>query len=186
MKANCKICKVKFEQKKFNVRYCLQTDECIEAYVKWQKTEREKANKRKWQTEKKELKEGLLTKKDYLNILQKIFNTYIRKRDEGKPCVSCDKFLKPNDVNASHFFSVGSYPNLRFNEFNVHSSCIECNMHKGGNLIEYDLRLPNRIGIENYNKLKEDRNKPLNLTIAEVKELIKVYRDKVKQLKKEL
>ena len=54
MKANCKICKVKFEQKKFNVRYCLQTDECIEAYVKWQKTEREKANKRKWQTEKKE------------------------------------------------------------------------------------------------------------------------------------
>ena len=135
-----------------------------------------------WQKEKKVLKEKLMTKSDYLNICQKVFNTYIRKRDKGKPCVSCDKFLKENDVNASHYFSVGSSPNLRFNEDNVHSSCIKCNKELHGNTIEYTLRLPNRIGIERYNQLLNDRNKPALLTIEDIKELIAIYRVKTKEL----
>jgi hypothetical protein len=135
-----------------------------------------------WQKEKKVLKEKLMTKSDYLNICQKVFNTYIRTRDKGKPCVSCDKFLKENDVNASHFFSVGSSPNLRFNEDNVHSSCIKCNKELHGNIIEYALRLPKRIGIERYNQLVNDRNKPALLTIEDIKELIAIYRVKTKEL----
>jgi hypothetical protein len=135
-----------------------------------------------WQKEKKVLKEKLMTKSDYLNICQKVFNTYIRTRDKGKPCVSCDKFLKENDVNASHFFSVGSSPNLRFNEDNVHSSCIKCNKELHGNIIEYALRLPKRIGIERYNQLVKDRNKPALLTIEDIKELIAIYRVKTKEL----
>ena len=135
-----------------------------------------------WQKEKKVLKEKLMTKSDYLNICQKVFNTYIRTRDKGKPCVSCDKFLKENDVNASHYFSVGSSPNLRFNEDNVHSSCIKCNKELHGNTIEYTLRLPNRIGIERYNQLLNDRNKPALLTIEDIKELIAIYRVKTKEL----
>jgi hypothetical protein len=135
-----------------------------------------------WQKEKKVLKEKLMTKSDYLNICQKVFNTYIRTRDKGKPCVSCDKFLKENDVNASHFFSVGSSPNLRFNEDNVHSSCIKCNKELHGNIIEYALRLPKRIGIEKYNQLVNDRNKPALLTIEDIKELIAIYRVKTKEL----
>jgi hypothetical protein len=123
-----------------------------------------------------------MTKSDYLNICQKVFNTYIRTRDKGKPCVSCDKFLKENDVNASHFFSVGSSPNLRFNEDNVHSSCIKCNKELHGNIIEYALRLPKRIGIERYNQLVNDRNKPALLTIEDIKELIAIYRVKTKEL----
>jgi hypothetical protein len=136
-----------------------------------------------WQKEKKVLKEKLMTKSDYLNICQKVFNTYIRTRDKGKPCVSCDKFLKENDVNASHYFSVGSSPNLRFNEDNCHSSCIKCNKELHGNIAEYTIRLPKRIGIENYNKLLEDRNKPSKLSIEDVKELILIYRQKTKELK---
>jgi hypothetical protein len=135
-----------------------------------------------WQKEKKVLKKKLMTKSDYLNICQKVFNTYIRTRDKGKPCVSCDKFLKENDVNASHYFSVGSSPNLRFNEDNVHSSCIKCNKELHGNTIEYTLRLPNRIGIERYNQLLNDRNKPALLTIEDIKELIAIYRVKTKEL----
>jgi hypothetical protein len=135
-----------------------------------------------WQKEKKVLKEKLMTKSDYLNICQKVFNTYIRTRDKGKPCVSCDKFLKENDVNASHYFSVGSSPNLRFNEDNCHSSCIKCNKELHGNTIEYTLRLPNRIGIERYNQLLNDRNKPALLTIEDIKELIAIYRVKTKEL----
>ena len=131
----------------------------------------------------KETKESLMTKSDYLNLAQKVFNTYIRHRDKGKPCISCDKFLKENDVNASHYFSVGSSPNLRFNEDNVHSSCIKCNKELHGNIAEYAIRLPLRIGKERFEQLQQDRNKPALYTIDDIKELIKKYRILTKKLK---
>jgi hypothetical protein len=170
----CVSCKDKFTPQN-NTQICC-SPKCAINYMK-----SKKAND--WQKEKKVLKEKLMTKSDYLNICQKVFNTYIRTRDKGKPCVSCDKFLKENDVNASHYFSVGSSPNLRFNEDNCHSSCIKCNKELHGNIAEYTIRLPKRIGIENYNKLLEDRNKPSKLSIEDVKELILIYRQKTKELK---
>jgi hypothetical protein len=170
----CLVCKDKFTPKNNTQIVC--SPSCAVEYMKNQ-------NAKNWKQEKKEIKIKLMSKSDYLNILQKVFNTYIRQRDKGKDCVSCDKKLIGNDVNASHFFSVGAYPNLRFNEDNVHSSCISCNQHKHGNQKEYDLRLPNRIGIERYNKLLEDRNKPLKINIDEIKELIYIYKQKTKELK---
>ena len=170
----CKVCKDKFIPLRPLQMVCSPL--CGIEYTKQQKA-------KQWQKEKKVIKEKLMTKKDYLNILQKVFNTYIRIRDKGKPCISCDKFLKPNDINAGHFYSVGAYANLRFNELNVHNQCIECNLYKHGNVLEYSLRLPNRIGIDNYNLLQENRNTPLKIDIEEVKELIKIYKEKTKQLK---
>jgi hypothetical protein len=97
-----------------------------------------------WQKEKKVLKEKLMTKSDYLNICQKVFNTYIRTRDKDKNCISCNKKLV-GKYDAGHFFSVGAYPNLRFNENNVFGQCVHCNRDKHGNVKEYDLRLQNRM-----------------------------------------
>ena len=128
----------------------------------------------------KELKKGLLTHSDYLNALQIVFNKYIRLRDAGKPCVSCG--CKVTEGHASHLFSVGAYPNLRFNEFNVNLSCIECNLHKHGNTHEYMLRLPERIGMANFNKLLEQRNEPNKPSIPEIKILIEKYKKLCKQL----
>ena len=170
----CLVCKDKFTPKNSTQIVC--NPACAVEYMKNKKI-------KDWQKEKKEIKVKLMSKSDYLNILQKVFNTYIRMRDKDKNCISCDKKLVGNNVNASHFFSVGAYPNLRFNEDNVHSSCISCNQHKHGNQKEYDLRLPNRIGIESYNKLLQDRNKPLKISIDEVKELIEIYKQKTKELK---
>jgi hypothetical protein len=170
----CLVCKDKFTPKNSTQIVC--NPACAVEYMKNKKI-------KDWKKEKKEIKVKLMSKSDYLNILQKVFNTYIRMRDKDKNCISCDKKLVGNNVNASHFFSVGAYPNLRFNEDNVHSSCISCNQHKHGNQKEYDLRLPNRIGIESYNKLLQDRNKPLKISIDEVKELIEIYKQKTKELK---
>jgi hypothetical protein len=142
-----------------------------------------KQRSKEWNKQKKVIKQSLETKSEVLKTAQIIFNTYIRLRDKGKPCISCDKPYREKDINASHFYSVGAYPNLRFNEDNVHNSCIRCNKDLHGNINEYTLRLPNRIGIERYNKLVEDRNKPLKLSIDEVKELILIYRQKIKELK---
>ena len=134
-----------------------------------------------WQKEKKVLKEKLMTKSDYLNICQKVFNTYIRTRDKQKNCVSCDKKLV-GKYDAGHFFSVGAYPNLRFNENNVFGQCVHCNRDKHGNVKEYDLRLQNILSKEDYNQLLNDRNKPALLGIEDVKELIAIYRVKTKEL----
>lgn len=174
----CKSCKKDFERKRINQIVC-----SYECSISYSKELNEKKKAKQWQKEKKEIKEKLMSKSDYLNLAQKIFNTYIRLRDKNKPCISCGKPYKENDINASHFFSVGAYPNLRFNEDNVHNSCIRCNKELHGNINEYTLRLPNRIGIERYNLLLESRNNPLKLSIDEVKDLINKYREKIKQHK---
>jgi hypothetical protein len=134
-----------------------------------------------WQKEKKVLKEKLMTKSDYLNICQKVFNTYIRTRDKDKNCISCNKKLV-GKYDAGHFFSVGAYPNLRFNENNVFGQCVHCNRDKHGNVKEYDLKLQNILSTEDYNQLLNDRNKPALLSIDDVKELITIYRIKTKEL----
>jgi hypothetical protein len=170
----CLVCKDKFTPKN-NTQICC-SGSCALEYIKKQRS-------KEWREQKKVIKQSLETKSDVLKAAQIVFNTYIRLRDKDKNCVSCDKKLVGNDVNASHFFSVGAYPNLRFNEDNVHNSCISCNQHKHGNQKEYDLRLPNRIGVERYNKLLEDRNKPLKMSLDEVKELIYIYKEKIKELK---
>jgi hypothetical protein len=170
----CLVCKDKFTPKNNTQIVC--SPACSLEYLKKQRS-------KEWKEQKKVIKQSLETKSDVLKAAQIVFNTYIRLRDKDKNCVSCDKKLVGNDVNASHFFSVGAYPNLRFNEDNVHNSCISCNQHKHGNQKEYDLRLPNRIGVERYNKLLEDRNKPLKMSLDEVKELIYIYKQKIKELK---
>ena len=165
----CKVC-----QKEYNPRTSLQTVCSFECSVKLAKIKGA-------QKEKAEKKKELLTLSDYLKLAQKVFNQFINLRDKGKPCVSCG--CKVEAPNASHFFSVGSSPELRFNELNVHTSCIHCNLHKHGNIAEYSIRLPNRIGQENYDLLISLRNKPRHYTIPELIELIAVYKQKIKELK---
>lgn len=144
----------------------------------------QKQNAKAWQKEKKIRKEKLKTHKDYLNDLQKVFNEFIRFRDKGKPCVSCGCRVEGNG-HASHFFSVGSNPNVRFNEDNVHVSCVECNLHRHGNLAEYSLRLPRRIGRERFDMLVvKAKQSLLKLSIPEIKEKNEYYRGKIREMKK--
>ncbi len=124
------------------------------------------------------------TKGDHLKELQTIFNSFIRKRDEGKLCISCLK-LMTGKIDAGHFYSVGAYPNLRFNEDNVHAQCNHCNTHNHGNIAEYSINLPYRIGAASYEALGGQRREPLKLSIPEIIDLKQVYRDKIKELLKE-
>ncbi len=78
------------------------------------------------------------------------FRAWIRRRDEGQQCISCESY---NTTDASHYYSAGHYPVLEFEEDNVHSSCASCNRFKHGNLIEYRKKLLKRIGEERLEKL---------------------------------
>lgn len=78
------------------------------------------------------------------------FNQFIRMRDKGKGCVSCDS--RDTD-HASHFYSAGKYPPLKYDEKNVHASCVQCNYFLHGNLIEYRKRIIQRISKEDLSVL---------------------------------
>lgn len=168
----CKICLLDFEPSKPLQVTC--SYKCALDYARGKMAKKVKV-------ENKEKKERLKTKGQHLKELQIIFNRFIRVRDKGKNCISCG--LKINGTpHASHFMSVGSHPSLRFNEYNVHSSCSQCNLHLHGNLVEYSLRLPERIGDEAYNQLISCRGDKLHLSIPEIEELKKIYRLKIKEL----
>lgn len=133
----------------------------------------------------KEVKKGLLTHKDYLKALQVVFNTFIRVRDSDLPCISCGT-TKPVKYDAGHFYSVGGYPNVRFDEDNVHKQCSNyCNVHLSGNIHEYTLQLPKRIGGVRFEALKERAHQYNGkLSIPEIEDKIKYYRNLIKIMKK--
>lgn len=76
---------------------------------------------------------------------QDVFNAWIRKRDDGKPCISCGKYTT---LQAGHFYSAGHHNNLRFHENNCAGQCVRCNYHLHGNLTSYREGLIKRIGLE--------------------------------------
>jgi hypothetical protein len=107
------------------MKYCLK-DECVRV---WVESEKDKV----WKKTKAKAKLDLMTLSDYLKLTQQVFNKWINLRDKGLPCISCDKPITGR-VNASHFWNANNHYNVRFNEDNVHSSCITCNPFLSGNL----------------------------------------------------
>lgn len=172
--ARCKHCKSTFTPKHFNQKNCMVTDECVGAFL----SDLTKANDKRWAKEKKVRKEALKTRPEWLKDLQDVFNSYIRERDKDKPCISCGTFT--GKMNAGHYKSVGGSPELRFNELNVHKQCEYCNTHLSANLIEYRIGLVKRIGVEQVEFLERKDHAPLKLTVDEIKEQIKVYKEKIK------
>lgn len=83
---------------------------------------------------------------------QKVFNAFIRLRDEGKRCISCNG--RDSTMQAGHYFSAGKYNILRFNEDNCHLQCVECNCYKEGNLEAYKENLIKKIGEERFAALE--------------------------------
>jgi hypothetical protein len=81
-----------------------------------------------------------------LKKAQMAFNAFIRARDADCGCISC---TSGKVEQASHFYSAGQFSALRFNESNVHGSCLKCNYFLSGNLGEYRARLEKKIGKQN-------------------------------------
>ena len=186
MKYRCRYCREKFDRHELvsaNPQVCYDNECRLAWFEEYKKPLLKKANRKAKQErarKTKEKKEALKTHGEWLKDLQKVFNAYIRKRDEADPCISCGKFAEYYD--ASHYWSVGGYPALRFNELNVHKSCITCNQHLHGNIAEYTPRLIAKIGQAEFDKLKSERNNEKKLTITEIKDLIEHYKTKTKRL----
>ena len=75
--------------------------------------------------------------------VQLIFNQFIRLRDKGQKCISCNS---KKIAHAGHYKSAGKYSGTRFDETNVNGQCIECNNIKSGNEVPYREGLIKKFG----------------------------------------
>ena len=147
----CRNCKETFEPVNKIQPYCFQ---CTILKAK------EKVNKqyeKEWRQRKGKLKENTKTVSDYRNEARYWFQRYIRLRDVGKKCISCNYLLTDiKTFDAGHYYSASGYPQLLFNEYNVNGQCkMKCNNMMSGNLIEYRKGLIKRHGVEVLEQLDE-------------------------------
>lgn len=173
----CAVCGGEFVPYRSTQKVCSTT--CA---ISLGKSNVQKQNAKAWRKEKKIRKEKLKTQSDWQQDLQKVFNEFIRLSQKGNTCISCSN---PNPTDAGHYRSVGAHPELRFEEKNVNLQCRKCNGYWGGNLIEYRKGLLNKYGVEVV-KWLEGPHEPVKLSIPEIKEKIEYYREKIREMKKDI
>jgi len=177
----CRICKGIFSAKNSTQVVCCM--QCAIKLADQKKQNQIRQDQKKWNAEKKIIKEKLLTPSDRRNNLQKIFNEWIRLRDKDFPCISCGRDMKGKKAHAGHFYSVGRFPELRFDPDNCHVQCEWCNVFLHGNGALYRLNLVDRIGKKRLDLLDQRAGVPKNLMTHEISELMEYYKLRVKEEK---
>jgi hypothetical protein len=155
------------------MKYCTEV-KCLKVFS-------EEIKEKTWKQKKTKMQNDLKTTQDWLKEAQTIFNKFIRLRDVGLVCISCN--LPPKKKNAGHYYSQGGHSNVRFDEDNVHLQCEACNTHLSGNLLNYQIGIEKRIGAEKLIELQGRAHLEKRWTVEEIKEIIKKYKDLVRDIK---
>ncbi|MCJ8207713.1 recombination protein NinG [Pseudomonas sp. RGM2987] len=149
------------------------------------RAKQEKQRKSFAQRERRDIKvrkEKLKSRAQHMRETQVAFNTWIRLRDAGLPCVSCGRH-HDGQYHAGHYRTVAASPELRFEPLNVHKQCAPCNNHKSGDIVNYRIELVKRIGAEAVEWL-EGPHEPKKYTVEQLKAMTAEYRAKTKELKR--
>lgn len=143
--------------------------------------------KKEWNKQKKAIKGKLKTLSELEKEAKKEFQSWIRKRDQRKPCVSCGCRLNKTNTHASHYFAAGQYSGYMFDERNCHSSCVQCNTFLHGNLLNYRKGLIERYGQIYVDELEFGAHEKRNYkyTREELIEIKNKYREKIKMSERE-
>lgn len=137
----------------------------------------------------RKIRSKFLSKQSKLEIpklkrkLTKLFNAFIRKRDERLQsgiCISCNK----RGNQAGHYLptSLCPHPSMVFNEKNVNLQCSHCNRWLHGNQHDYAIRLNKKYGYDVVSELEMQRkfkSEPWGKFQYEV--MIKHYEQKLKE-----
>lgn len=139
-------------------------------------------------------KESLKSRSQLTKDAQVEFNAFIRERDINEPCISCGAWPDASEWtvggvwDCGHYLSVGSHPELRFNEDNAHKQCKRCNGGAGRFAArnrtvsqQYRVNLILKIGIERVEAL-EGPHEPAKYTADELREIRSIYKEKLKAL----
>lgn len=119
---------------------------------------------------------------------QTSFNAYVRIRDLGKiACISCGIPIGTGAIggnaDCSHFRSIASAPQLRYNLRNAHISCKHCNQWLSGNYAGYRKTLLSRYGQEYVDSLENDQ-KVAKFNAEYLTRIKKIFRKKTRIYKK--
>ena len=121
-----------------------------------------------------------------LTLTKTVVHEMVRLRDKGKPCVSCDAEWEES-FQACHCYPT-RYRSIRFHFHNVNGGCCNCNLFLDGNETEYLIKLPNRIGQDNFDSLKKlaelDGKFNKHWTKTELSNIRKEARNMIKELNK--
>lgn len=161
-------CRKEFQQYNSLQKYC------VECAIK----------KGKEKVAKKQRKEQREFRDDDIRTLKKRARYYchkfIRLRDKDEPCISCGKIFKHGETtHASHYMSDGNNSRTRYDERNIHKSCVKCNAYQSGNLANYRIRLIEKIGIDDVLDL-ERKDEIKKWKKEDLKEIIENYKEKIK------
>lgn len=182
----CKVCKNPYTKRSPWQVICGDVS-CTLAIAGKSKVKRERLDR----AETKKKLADMAKKPELVAKAQKAFNEYIRARDYGLNCISCDRPIAWGSTkstggvcDAGHWLSIGARVNLRFNEDNCHAQCKHCNKQLSGNAANYRIGLVEKIGIDRVEILERD-HVLRKYTREGLIELGKQYRDLTKQLTKE-
>lgn len=103
----------------------------------------------------------------------KLFSIFIRNRDTS--CFTCDATLPYERRQAGHWISrtVGA---TRYDDRNVNTQCVRCNIWKYGNGAEYADRIVKRYGQSVFDELiRKSHDKSFQMTLEFLEEIINKY-----------
>jgi hypothetical protein len=124
-------------------------------------------------------RESLKSRSKWMAEAQAAFNAWVRAADEDGGCISCG--ATSGKMNAGHYRSVGSCPELRFERRNVHKQCERCNTYLHGNLLGYRAGLWARISDAELAWL-EGPHPPKHYSIDDLKVIKALYKQKLKDI----
>lgn len=120
--------------------------------------------------------------------LDRIFSEFIRLRDSDNDgycrCISCNGIHHWKNMDAGHYVN-RSIMSLRYDEKNVNAQCRHCNRFLEGNAIGYNHGLIEKYGDSVTSYLNIKRFNLCKMGKVEYETLIKYYKGKVSELKKE-
>jgi len=179
----CPSCKTKFEPAR-----------PLQVACGWQCAIQHTANL-KAKRERKETRERKVkarTRREWVPFAQSAFNKFIRLRDADKPCISCGRVKVEMTTGGAwdcgHYLTVGSHPELRFDENNAAKQCKSCNAGAGKYAKKnhtvsqsYRVNLIERIGLEAVEAL-EGPHPAKHYTVDDLKAIKADYTRKAKEL----
>ena len=179
--SKCKVCGAKFTKTRPLQNWC--SIECAVTLGQQALAKKKAKDQAKDRKETRQKLDAMQTKPELVKKAQTAFNAYIRARDAGKPCISCEKPLgsEPNTYDAGHFRSVGSAPHMRFVDDNVHGQCKHCNNYLGGNVLAYRKGLIDRIGLTRVEQIEADTTLR-KYTHEGLREIATQYREMARQI----
>lgn len=131
-------------------------------------------------------KEAAKPRKKLIAEAQQAFNEFIRLRDVGQLCICCDQPFEPSkpggSVDAGHYLSRGSSPQLRFDPNNVFAQRKNCNRPGGTTRSAFRAGVVQRIGLAAVEALEADHT-PKHYSLDDLREIRDKYRALVRQMK---